>query len=334
MFHVCFKQVRLRFAIITLLLLLAACGTAETGRSPGAPAAQPTSRPGATVAPTAAAQPTTAPTKGSGGSATGPTGTTTVVVSHGELVNDQESLLDALRKAGANVQLGATVEQPFLSVSGTLLTVNGADVQVFEYENEAAAQADVAKLADTFAGRGTTMITWIASPHAYHSGRVIALYVGDDAATLKLLEGVLGTPVAELDLPARPSTTVSPGATAEASAGDRQVTDLKSLTDALRAAGLDVKNAGEVEQPFFDVTGSALKVNAADVQVFEFADTAAAKDAVGQLGPDGNPPTMMIEWVAPPHFYQSGRIVALYVGEDQAITGVLTTVLGPQVAGS
>jgi len=333
MSHVCFKQVRLRFAIITLLLLLAACGTAETGRSPGAPAAQPTSGPGATVAPTAAAQPTTAPTQGSGGSATGPTSTTTVVVSHGGTVNDQVSLIDALRNAGANVQIGDTVEQPFLSVSGTLLTVNGADVQVFEYENEAAAQADVAKIADTFAGRGTTMISWVASPHAYHSGRVIALYVGDDAATLKLLEGVLGTPVAELDLPARPSTTVSPGATAEASAGDRQVTDLKSLTDALRTGGLDVRDAGEVEQPFFDVTGSVLKVNGADVQVFEFADAAAAKDAVGQLGPDGNPPTMMIDWVAPPHFYQAGRIVALYAGEDQAITDALTQSMGAQVAG-
>ena len=333
MFQVAFQQLWLRYATVALLLLLAACGTAETGRSPGAPAAQPTSGPGATVAPTVAAQPTTAPTQGSDGSANEPASTTTVVTSHGEPVNDQESLLDALRKAGANVQLGATVEQPFLSVSGTLLTVNGADVQVFEYENEAAAQADVARLADTFAGRGTTIITWVASPHAYHSGRVIALYVGDDAATLKLLEGVLGAPIAELDVPARPSTTVSPGATAEASGGNRQVTDLKSLTDALRAAGLDVKNAGEVEQPFFDVTGSALKVNAADVQVFEFADTAAAKDAVGQLGPDGNPPTMMIDWVAPPHFYQAGRIVALYAGEDQAITDALTQSMGAQVAG-
>ena len=115
-----------------------------------------------------------------------------MVTSHGETVKDQVSLLDALRKAGANVQVGDAVEQPFLSVSGTQVTVNGTDVQVFEYADEAAAQADVATLADTIAGRGTTMITWVASPHAYHAGRVIVLYVGDDAATLKLLEDALG----------------------------------------------------------------------------------------------------------------------------------------------
>ena len=34
-----------------------------------------------------------------------------------------------------------------------------------------------------------------------------------------------------------------------------------------------------------------------------------------------------------PHFYQAGRIVVLYMGQDQAIIGALTTALGLQVAG-
>ena len=63
------------------------------------------------------------------------------------------------------------------------------------------------------------------------------------------------------------------------------------------------------------------------------ADAAAAKAAVATIGADGNPPTMIIEWVAPPHFYQAGRIVVLYVGEDQAIIAALTRTLGSQVAG-
>jgi hypothetical protein len=74
-------------------------------------------------------------------------------------------------------------------------------------------------------------------------------------------------------------------------------------------------------------------VQGADVQVFEFADAEAANAAVAMLGPDGNPPTMMIEWVAPPHFYQAGRLVVLYVGNDAAITQALTDTLGAQVAG-
>ena len=56
---------------------------------------------------------------------------------------------------------------------------------------------------DVLAGRGTTMITWVASPHVYRAGCVIVLYIGDDAATLKLLQETLGAPVAEQQLPSR-----------------------------------------------------------------------------------------------------------------------------------
>jgi hypothetical protein len=333
MLQVNLQQLRLRLVSVALLLLVAACGTAETGSSSGAPAAQPTGAPAVTAAPASAGQPTAAPTQERGGSATSPTSSTAVGVSQGRAVNDQMSLIDTLRKAGANVQIGDSVEQPFMSVSGVQVTVNGADVQVFEYADEAAAQSDVATLNDTLAGRGTTMITWVASPHAYHSGRVLVLYVGDDAGVLKLLEGVMGAPVVELDVPARPAVTAVSGPTAGASKANEQVTDVQSLTDALLAGGMDIQPAGEVEQPFFDVPGTVLKVNGADVQVFEFADAGAAQDAVGQLGADGNPPTMIVDWVAPPHFYQAGRLVALYVGEDQVMTEALTRAMGPQVAG-
>lgn len=39
MFQIAFQQLRLRYATVALLLLLAACGTAETGSSSGAAAA-------------------------------------------------------------------------------------------------------------------------------------------------------------------------------------------------------------------------------------------------------------------------------------------------------
>src|SRR5262245_4103269 len=105
MFHICFKQVRLRYASISLLLLLAACGTAETGGSSEASSAQPTSGASATAMPATRAQPTTAPTQGSDLSAIGPTSTASAIASHGGAVNDQVSLVDRLRQAGANVQL-------------------------------------------------------------------------------------------------------------------------------------------------------------------------------------------------------------------------------------
>jgi hypothetical protein len=111
------------------------------------------------------------------------------------------------------------------------------------------------------------------------------------------------------------------------------ITDQAGLIDALRAMGLAVEKGGMVSQPFFDVQGSSLRVQGADVQVFEFADADAAQAAMATIGPDGNPATMMITWVAAPHFYQAGQVIVLYIGNDTAITDALTDVMGPQVAG-
>jgi len=132
-------------------------------------------------------------------------------------------------------------------------------------------------------------------------------------------------------------TDTTPSASPSTSPGAGQqpgpITDMNSLIVALRSNGLTVETAGTVSQPFFDVQGTQVRVQDADVQVFEFADAEAANAAVALLGPDGNPRTMMIEWVAPPHFYQAGRLVVLYVGDDAVMTQALTDVLGAQVAG-
>ena len=318
------------FMTAAVVLALTACGTGATG---GAPATQPTASSAPTTAPTqtsadGALEPTSA------GGSPAPTSTGGTAVSHDGQVRDQVSLIDALRKAGATIAIGDSIEQPFLSVTGTQLTLNGADVQLFQYADEAAAQSDATRLADTLAGKGTAMVTWVASPHAYRAGRVIALYVGDDTVVLKLLQEAMGKPFAEQNVPSLQEPTANPSApTPAASHGAGQVTDLVSLVDTLRAQGLKVQPSGEVEQPFFDVTGSMLTVNSADVQVFEFADPSAAKDAMAKIGPDGNPATTIVEWVAPPHFYQAGRIVVLYIGQDTAIIKALTAALGEQVAG-
>jgi len=322
------RKLRTLLAIVALLLLLVACGAAETGGASSVPSAQPT------IARVVTAEQATmvAPTQASAG-ATEPSGGGTAVASHGGPVKDQVSLIDALRQAGATVTIGDQIEQPFLSVTGTQVAVNGSDVQLFEYPDEATAQADAAKLADTLAGRGTTMLNWVASPHAYRAGRVLVLYVGDDPAILKLLQQELGAPFAEQQLSAPSTGTTAPAAPSVTSQGDSTVTDRASLMEALQGRGFDVQPAGEVQQPFFEVSGTVLKVGGADVQVFEFADAAAAKEVMSTIGPDGNPPTMTIDWVAAPHFYQAGKIIALYVGEDNAIIEALTKTLGAQVAG-
>ena len=56
-------------------------------------------------------------------------------------VKDFVSLVDNLRAAGAIVDPAGTVSQPFFDPEGQLLTVNGEDVQSFEFASEVEAAA-------------------------------------------------------------------------------------------------------------------------------------------------------------------------------------------------
>lgn len=110
----------------------------------------------------------------------------------GGAVEDLNSLMEALRFAGAQVELGETIEQVFFAVKGQIIKVNGQDVQVFVYESEEAMETDAAQISPDGGTVGTSMITWVATPHFFKSGRVLVLYVGDDAALLNLLKGIFG----------------------------------------------------------------------------------------------------------------------------------------------
>ncbi len=114
------------------------------------------------------------------------------VVSHGGPVTDYVSLIDNLRAAGATVEPAGDISQPFFSVKGNAITVNGGDVQVFEYADAATADAEAALISPDGSSIGTTMVSWVAAPHFYKTGRLIVLYVGDNASVLNALEGVLG----------------------------------------------------------------------------------------------------------------------------------------------
>lgn len=107
-------------------------------------------------------------------------------------VEDRAGLIEALRAAGAQVEPNEPVSQVFLAAEGQIIKVNDADVQVFEYDSPGAMEADAAQVAPDGGSVGTTMITWIATPHFFKSGRILVLYIGEDVEILNLLEGALG----------------------------------------------------------------------------------------------------------------------------------------------
>jgi len=140
-----------------------------------------------------------------------------------------------------------------------------------------------------------------------------------------------GSPVPEQATPATPP---------HAASRSGSVTDLATLVDALRACGVTVEVLGSIEQPFLrPETGIRLRLaggsmaQPVDVQVFEYRDATQATADASTLSPDGSPPTMIIDWIAPPHFFQAGRVIVLYLGDDRIALDLLTALLGEQVAG-
>lgn len=112
------------------------------------------------------------------------------------------------------------------------------------------------------------------------------------------------------------------------------VTDYTSLIDNLRAAGVRVRPEGEVDQPFFSVTGMMIKVLGEDIQVFQYSNAAAAEAQAAQVSLDGSAVgTTKLHWVGPPHFYKKGKLLVLYIGDTDKVLKALEAVLGRQFAG-
>jgi hypothetical protein len=106
-------------------------------------------------------------------------------------VADKASLTAALEAGGATVETGESVLQPFFTPEGIILKVNGADVQVFEYESPEEMENEASQVSSDGGSIGTSLVAWLDAPHFYKAGRIIVLYVGSDAAVLDLLEGAI-----------------------------------------------------------------------------------------------------------------------------------------------
>lgn len=98
--------------------------------------------------------------------------------------------------------------------------------------------------------------------------------------------------------------------------------------------GAGATAAGEVDQPFFSIPGRMIKVHGEDVQVFQYANTAAADAEAAPISRDGSGVgTRKIHWIGSPHFFKKGKLLVLYVGDNDKVLGSLGAVLGQQFAG-
>lgn len=107
-------------------------------------------------------------------------------------VKDLAALVEALKSQGLNVERAGDVSQPFFSVAGQALTVGGENIQVFQYRTAEAARKEAARVSPDGSSVGTSMMSWVSTPHFYRKDNLIVLYVGEKEEVLRALQSALG----------------------------------------------------------------------------------------------------------------------------------------------
>ena len=115
--------------------------------------------------------------------------------SHGNEIGGYIELVDKLRAAGATVEPNGTVEQPFFEVSGQMIKVDGADVQVFVFPDEATRESVSSLITPEGQPNPTSIVDWVDQPNFWAKGQIIVLYVGKDQIVIERLSQVLGNPI-------------------------------------------------------------------------------------------------------------------------------------------
>lgn len=115
-----------------------------------------------------------------------------------------EELMKALQENGVDAQQAEPTEQEFFSVPGRVLQIGEETIQVFEYPDPATRSEESALVGEDPSSIGTTMITWVDTPHFWAQDRLIVLYVGSNQEVLAALSQVLGEPLATGASPAMP----------------------------------------------------------------------------------------------------------------------------------
>jgi hypothetical protein len=106
---------------------------------------------------------------------------------------DYDKLVEKLESSGASINIGESISQPFFTPQGQIVNLNGEDVQIFEYESGEEASNEAKLVSTDGSSIGTSMFTWIDTPHFYQSGSIIVIYIGNNPQVIGTLTELLGT---------------------------------------------------------------------------------------------------------------------------------------------
>jgi hypothetical protein len=226
---------------------------------------------------------------------------------------DLDDVLGALWAAGlAAEETGQPIEQPFLDVPGQIVDVEGEDLQVYIYSSADEREADLRIAPDGSPDPGpTTLVDWVANPHAYGVRNVLALFVSDDEALATAIERGLAT----LDPEPGPVVTPVPGETAP---GPVQTID--DVVAALESAGLTVEVTGAQHDSFFSVPAQELTVEGEPFEVYIYPTAADRVHETEMIRGDGSEVgPVIVDWIAPPHWAAANNVLTLLVSADDSL---------------
>ena len=66
------------------------------------------------------------------------------------------------------------------------------EIRVYEYDSADSMEAEAAKVAADASTIDGKPAEWEATPHLFKDGRILVVYVGDNAETVDLLRSILG----------------------------------------------------------------------------------------------------------------------------------------------
>lgn len=105
---------------------------------------------------------------------------------------NMERLIETLRAEGLTVEKAGEIDQPFFSVKGQIIQINGDTLQVFEYDDLPTTMREAAQVSQNATSIGNTQIEWIDTPHFYHNGKMIIIYLGNDEEIKQIFEEKIG----------------------------------------------------------------------------------------------------------------------------------------------
>ncbi len=110
------------------------------------------------------------------------------------MATDYSSLVDAIKSRGVLVEHIEEIssEGSSFSVPIHVISVGGADVQIYEFASESDAKTASLTVSEDGTEIGTSIIRWMDEPHFYTNGKLIVQYIGHNPEITNLLESFLG----------------------------------------------------------------------------------------------------------------------------------------------